>query len=499
MAASEAPDGSGPTISSIPKPKKYLVETHHTFVGDIQLGLTRIGLTTMINYMSDFPLPDDLLPARLRKFLAPIGQEDRELPVVVATRRSNTTGGPVREFDQMTMIAVPERALQSLGVPGLTGDGVVSFSTPDVLNEGDLHAYAPCSVAGHDPIVASWGDGSFYSYALSEKIWMALGLSSRVIGGDLQRIVYDDLSRPEFGIAEGEVSAQHYYAPSRNVYWTMSNAALRRYLWMRGLHGVRTFFYEALLPDSDGLRALMDGKPHTVLKPEDGWYELDIRELQGGLLVQVHAAVAAVSPELCPEPTADGLIWPGWTEPMTAEKANALFEFSPVHLDDRFLMRYEQDSRYDAVPVVNSDGRWHCNPSYLGQWGFSGCERIGRNLIRVPMRELYKPKPDQEIVHAHAHVVSLSVASASDASEEHMPAKTARLVSAILDLGDLLAQLSDALGQPRTPEELVKLSRRKLQAEGFREYPELRRLSQVAPVDMREQDFLSRCKRLHEF
>lgn len=81
---------------------------------------------------------------------------------------------------------------------------------------------------------------------------------------------------------------------------------------MRGAHGVRVFFYEALLPDEPQLRATMNGEAHVRIHPNNGWYDLDIRELEGGLLIQVWATVKAIPPELCPSraPTASiGLIY----------------------------------------------------------------------------------------------------------------------------------------------------------------------------------------------
>ena len=186
------------------------------------------------------------------------------------------------------------------------------------------------SVSGLDYIVASWGNDSFYSYNLAEKVWMALGLSPRCLGGDLQRVIFDDLSLPEFGVAEGEISTEYHFSPKRNVCWTMSNEYLRRYLWMRGAYGVRVFFYEALLPDCLDLRAVMAGDAHAQLKPHDGWYEFDIREHNGGLLIQVWASVVAVAPELSPETSASGLVWPGFADPMTRDRANALIKTMPV-------------------------------------------------------------------------------------------------------------------------------------------------------------------------
>lgn len=446
-------------------------------------------------YVKKFPIPAAQLPARLRSLLEPVGGNP-QLQVDVTTRYDVDQYGPDREHVQMVMAVVPVAELGALTVLSEAADGVVSYSTPYVAEQGELSQFKP-SVSGHDYIVASWGDASFYNYSLAEKVWMALGLSARCLGGDQQKLIYDDLSRPEFAVAEGELSTEYYFSPKRNVHWTMSNAYLRRYLWMRGAYGVRVFFYEAMLPDSPDLRALMAGKTQVLLEPEGSWYKLDIREHDRGLLIQLWATVVAVSPELCPDEKADGLVWPGVTGAMTHDRANALAEIMPVYLDDTFLERYEQSSLFDSRPV-NVYGRWHCSPSYRGQWGFSECVRVGRNLIKVPMRELYKPKPDREILHAYAHVLDPAQVAALDQGEEHIVSKTQRLVDQLLDLGDQLGALSTIVGMPRDLIEIVGFSRKELRSNGWLNYPELSRLAQVAPLAMTEQAFLSRCKSLHE-
>jgi hypothetical protein len=277
----------------------------------------------------------------------------------------------------------------------------------------------------------------------------------------------------------------------------MSNEYLRKYLWMRGARGVRVFFYQALLPDSMDLRALMAGQPHVDIKAADGWYEIDIREHRAGLLLQVWATVDAVSCELCPEQTADGIQWPGIAGIVTHASANALIDRTPVYLDDRFLERYEQSSFYDTTPV-NIYGTWHCSPSYGGQWSFTDCERVGRNLIRVPLRELYKPKPEREILHAYAFAIDPNLLGQIDQNEEHIVSKTHRLLEQLLKLGDNLSALAAAIGLDKSASDLVGFSRDEIQANGWASYPQLRRLSQVAPLDMSQQSFLARCKALHE-
>ena len=233
---------------------------------------------------------------------------------------------------------------------------------------------------------------------------MALGLSPRCIGGEDQRLIYDDLSLPEFGVAEGETSSSYYYRASRNISWRMSNEYLRKYLWMQGKHGTRVFFYEAYIQETQEISKLLGSDGHCLSKPEGGWYELDIRRINGKTLLQLWAVVCAVTPELCAMQSAAGLSWPGIAGAVDHQRANALVEPTPIFLDDRFLERYEQNSFYQTTPF-QTHGSWTCNPSYSGQWSFTDCRRVGRNLIQVRLRELYKPKPDREIVWAHGHVV----------------------------------------------------------------------------------------------
>lgn len=240
-------------------------------------------------------------------------------------------------------------------------------------------------MSGLDYVVMSQGGGPFYGFQLAEKVLVALGLTPRLLGSDHQKLIYDDLSLPEFGVAEGEVSTEYYYTSKRNVNWTMSNEYLRRYLWMRGAYGTRLFFYQALLPDQPELRIHMQGKKHAKLTPEGGWYDLDIREHKDGLLIQVWAIVHAIEPELCSLPSAEGLTWPGVDDPMTDARANALIDTTPVYLDDRFLEKYEQSSFFETVPFKDEQ-TWRCSPSYGGQWSFTDCARVGRNLVWVPMQ-----------------------------------------------------------------------------------------------------------------
>lgn len=446
------------------------------------------------DYLANFPLPAAELPAKLLELLAPESMAPTAR-IVVAARQDFSRLEGRREFLQLAMALVPaglEEPIRALP----NSDALVASSTPIMDEFGGLSDYNP-TLEGCDYVVAAWGDGSFYNFHLAEKVWMALGLTSRCIGGEDQRLIYDDLSTPEFAIAEGEASTEYEHHLKRDVLWKMSNARLRNYLWARGAIGTRVFFYETLLTSTPGLRDVMQGDRHKVFASADGWCEVDLREHDGGLFLQVWATVAAVTPERCAETTADGLIWPGHGA-ISRSLADAMVAPNLVYLDDRFLERYEQNAAYDSCPS-EVDGRWFCSPSYRGQWNFTDCVRVGRNLVRVPLRELYKPKPDQEIIHAHQFVVDPQLVSRHDRNQEHIASKTQRLLDAFLDLADRLVILGRIAGREETAIDLTKISRVELRANGWTAYPQLQRLAQVAPLDMSQQAFLSRCKSVHEF
>jgi len=450
-----------------------------------------------LDYLDSFPIPAHVLPPRLRELLDPVGLSPNQF-VEIACMQETEPHEANAEYLYLQMAVVP--GLEGDPIENLTeaGDGVVEYSVPAGDTRGCSAAFTP-SISGYDYIVAAWGDGSFYTFNLAEKVWMTLGLTLRCVGNDQQRLVYDDLGLPEIGVAEGEVSSDYHFGLKRDVSWRMTNEYLRRYLWLRGARGVRVFYYSALLADVPEVREVMGGKSHVVLKPEEGaeWYELDIREDKGQLLVQLWASVEAVLPELCPEQNAEGVIWPGDDEPMSHARANDLRMHQTVHLDDRFLQKYEQSAFYDSIPGLHH-GQCYCSPSYRGQWSFTECRRVGRNLISVPMRELYKPKPDREILYANSFAVDQADLAHIDLNEEHVVSKVQRLLDALLSLGDGLASLGAIIGQQKSAVELTGFDRAEVKANGWFAYPSLSRLAQVVPLDMSQQMFLARCKSLHE-
>lgn len=448
----------------------------------------------MFDYVGNFPIPAHLLPQRLRSLLEPVGTDPTQR-VEVSNFTEQQDSKKHRETVHMLMavVAGDDNAMPILH----SDDGVVAYGVPSLDGKGSLQSFSP-NVSGHDYIVASWGNGLFYTYTLAEKVWMALGLSPRCIGNEDQRLVYDDLSLPEFGIAEGEVSLRYNFTPSRNVKWLMLNEYLRKYLWLRGGRGVRQFYYQGTLEDCPELRNIMNGEKIFSLEKPGGWFDGDLRETEDGLLLQIWATVVAVSCDLCHQQSADGLTWPGVTGKVTRASVNDIMSRdTKVYLDDRFLERYEKNSLYDSTPI-EMHGTWLCSPSYLGQWSFTGCQRVGRNLIEVELRDLFKGVPDRETIHAHAYALDPDTAQQQDLKEEHIASKVDRFLTQILLLGENLSLLGGLLGIDKPESDLFGFSRKEIMANGWLHYPQVAKLAQTAPLDMTQQDFLARCKSLHE-
>ena len=454
-------------------------------------------MTKIIDYINQFPLPMSCVPLTLKSLLS---QESIDIPdskINVTTQFEKNQYKNGYEHLHMLMACVPEKDLQSLKVLPESIEGTVKSSTPICDEVGGIYPIK-ITVSGYDYVVASWGDGARYSYNLAEKVWMTLGLSPRVVGNDEQKIIYDDLSLPIIGVSEGDVASEFEFNLKRDVYWTMRNDYLRKYLWMTGCYGVRVFFYEAYIDDSSEVRQLINGNNHYNEIIGNGWGELDIREVDGKILLQLWASVVAVSPVLCSEQDIYSLIWPDDSQPITPKQVRDIRSNKYAYLDDRFLEKYEKNKVFNAVPskVYNY---FSSSPSYKGQWAFRDCKRVGRNIIKVPFYELYRGIPDQEVYHAHQYAISEEELVARDSSEEHIVSKVDRLLLQLIELSESLPKLVEAAsGETILPSQFSEFERQSYNNEGFKDFPIIQRMAQVAPLDMYQQDFLSRCKTLNE-
>jgi hypothetical protein len=111
------------------------------------------------------------------------------------------------------------------------------------------------------------------------------------------------------------------------------------------------------------------------------------------------------------------------------------------------------------------------------------------------LTDLYKAVPPQEVLHAFGYAISEDVANHFDVEQEHIASKADRLLNELIYLGENLSELSE---RNIAPEDFSEFIREIYANKGIEGFTIIQKLSQVVPVEMSEQDFLSRCKTLNE-
>lgn len=448
----------------------------------------------MLDYISQLPLPLDKIPQGLKDLLFVEENSNPQRDVTVTHRYEKNKYQDDYEYTHMIMAVVPENDVSKVSVLRESRDGVVTFSTPDCTVKGGAWDIS-ISISGYGYIVASWGSGSHYSFYLAEDVWMKLGLKPRLIGDDEQKVIFDEVTSPSYGVAQGDVSSEYYFKSNKDVKWTMRNDYLRKYLWMKDCVGVKVFFYEAYIERTKDVLNLLSGSNHYVLNLP--WIEFEIVDHGDKVILQAWGTVQSVQPELCVELDVNSLVWPGHTAPMTMSRAKDFRKSEYVYVNDGFLNKYEKDKTYEAIPFFDGD-HYRTDPSYGGQWAFRDCIRIGRNLVKIPFYELYRGVPEKEIYHVFDFAKDPNLIDFNLIDVEHIVSKTFRFARELANLNENLVSLGAFLDVPLTGFDIFEYNNDELNAEGLRNYPVLQKLAHVASSDMQEQDFLARCKTINE-
>ena len=240
-----------------------------------------------INYIEDFPIPEGLLPEKLKLLLKPISEENTQDIEV-------TTFFEDKEEVIHMLTITPPRKSRHLSYNLYENQTGLVFSVDDRRESlGFYSKFSPLVDGKYDYVVASSGDGQFFSYSLSEKVWMLLGLTPRCIGGDKQELIYDDPRAPEMKIAYGPASMEYHCNPKRNVHWKMSSKHLKHYLWLRGAKATRRFFYQSrIIKSSEIVRLIGEGSTKNI-KSSTGidWYSIDLINEGDQIIMRVWASI----------------------------------------------------------------------------------------------------------------------------------------------------------------------------------------------------------------
>lgn len=214
--------------------------------------------------------------------------------------------------------------------------------------------------------------------------------------------------------------------------------------------------------------------------------------------VQVWGARVIASPGKLPISEDDlennGLIWPGFKEPITHAKAMQMSPADRVYMKDAVLNAYEGRPEFCVNPNSGS--------VTLGtQWSVGPCHRVGRDLISVELKKLYEGAP-QHVTHEwHSHAVDAPIEAALEqmAMERNIGIRAKEIVFATLALGEGLSRLAQAVSLPGLqPEDFVGLRRKALEHQGWWTSENIEPVTRHIPLNMPETAFLGRCMVLEQ-
>lgn len=401
----------------------------------------------MINYIDDLPLPNHLIPSKLKELLSPI--DDSPLNNIEVACAYETTQS--REiFCNMTTVTVPLDKINNLPLLYLN-HGVVSTG-PDNDSEGMCDGNY--TIDGYYSLISSWGNGSLFTYNLSDRFWMPLGLTPRCHCNDT--ISWDDISNDETDIAFGELSTEYCYEYKRNVSWKIRNDYLRKYLWHLGHAAVRVFYYEQDFPRTKELEEIIGENGYFKDINNNKWYDFRLFVHRGSsdkICLQVEASVVVALPELCPEKTLEDIIWPDLHRSITRYQARAMSFSDRAYFSDNLLKHFENKKDYTIVPTSGYI-------RYKDVWAFRDCTRVKRNYISMPYCKIFEGMDVRTIITLSRFAVSKKEVDVAEDCE-NIAAKTVRFKDAFLLLGDNLSKLLSILtAQNILAEDIIRMSKK---------------------------------------
>lgn len=441
------------------------------------------------NYIDDLPLPNHLIPERLKELLSPIDDSPFNNIEVACAYEVTSLSEPSREICcDMTTVTVPLDKIDNL--PLLYSDHSVVSTGPDNDSEGMCDGNY--TIGGYRSLISSWGNGSLFTYNLSDSFWMTLGLTPRCHNDDTMS--WDDISNDETDIAFGELSTEYCSEYKRNVSWKIRNDYLRKYLWHLGHAAVRVFYYEQNFPRTKELEEIIGENGYFKDINNNKWYDFRLSVHRGfpdKICLQVEASIVIAFPKLCPEKTLEDIIWPDLQHSLTRKQAHSMGLSERAYFSDNLLKHFEDKKDYTIVPTSG----YIC---YKDVWAFRDCIRVKRNYISMPYCKIFEGMDVRTITTLSRFAVSKKeVDVAKDC--ENIAAKTVRFKDAFLLFGDNLSKILSILTTQNIPaEDLIRVSKKNLDYYGWHSDDSLFKMAKVAPLNMSQDDFLSRCKTVNE-
>jgi hypothetical protein len=305
---------------------------------------------------------------------------------------------------------------------------------------------------------------------------------------------WHDLDRPVYHVVR--VTPVSRYGVL-NGYTTARIAILRDYLEdylsLKQCVAVATFFDERYSTDEPDVASLIAGAGFSIKQPGRQLWFKRINIGSFNQISQVSASAILMVPHRKPitHPVELSLEWPDHNGPIVGEGGGQFETAERAFVRDEALLEYQDRPEFEVNPESGS-------VTYDFRWGFSFCNRFGRNHIAFELRKLYEGAPPEIIRHFHNYAVGADVARADMKANgnRNVGVRAKEFIDAYQDFTEELSALADALGLVATQEDFGKLNADELYKNGWWTFDDLKRIGRVIPVSLTFADFLARCKDL---
>lgn len=185
------------------------------------------------------------------------------------------------------------------------------------------------------------------------------------------------------------------------------------------------------------------------------------------------------------------LLWPGFDGPVSEARALAMLHMESVFIRDAVLKNYEEFPEYEVNPE-------HGSVDYEGRWIVGPRHRVGRDLIQIELRELYKGNPPHVVKLWNEHAVPPPVGDAASPSTPNVATRSKRVVFAVLSLAEALSALGSSHAADLSKlTAFVPWGRDELAYSGWWKPSQIAPITRHIPSPLSREEFLKRCQRLH--
>lgn len=339
-----------------------------------------------------------------------------------------------------------------------------------------------------EPLVVSWCDGNHTTYQIDLGFLGTFKLTPRFTD---EEILWDDLTEPEKAVVRNKPLSEYKNSSHSEAYVKVKKDYLERYFYLRKKRAIQVFNIQKEIYINDETRDLLNGKNYYQTELQQ--CEITIKTChhkKDVVLLEINGFQElpldyTFSTDDAQEPT--GHYWPGIEGLVTTWRARHEMSFEYIYVNDKVLQKYESDEDYEVYPQSGS-------VSYRNQWSVNGCERVGKNAIKIEIKKLYEGVRWDLIDYWNKYSIH-----PNDIIEgENIATKAETLTRKYFLFSKLFSSLlNQHFGTSLAPTDIISLDEEQIEYRGWTDFPEYEPITRVINLEaFSKDDFTSRCTNL---